>query len=72
VATCHDVIGTATELELEQIHAYLLVSKLYPTRALKNVSSFFADSLTNPSLNFSVWSSRSDFLPSLDDGELEA
>jgi hypothetical protein len=25
VATCHDVIWTATELELEQIHEYLLV-----------------------------------------------
>jgi hypothetical protein len=25
VATCHDVIWTATDLELEQIHAYLLV-----------------------------------------------
>ena len=25
VATCHDVIWTATELELEQIQAYLLV-----------------------------------------------
>ena len=49
VATCHDVIWTATELELEQIHTYLLVSKLYPSRALKKVSSFFSDSLTNPS-----------------------
>jgi len=27
VATCHDVIWTATELELEQIHEYLLVLK---------------------------------------------
>ena len=25
VATCHDVIWTATELEIEQIHTYLLV-----------------------------------------------
>jgi len=25
VATCHEVIWTATELELEQIHEYLLV-----------------------------------------------
>lgn len=25
VATCHDVIWTATEQELEQIHEYLLV-----------------------------------------------
>jgi hypothetical protein len=25
VATCHDVIWTATELELEQIHEYLLI-----------------------------------------------
>ena len=49
VATCHDVIWTATELELEQIYTYLLVPKLYPSRALKNVSSFFSDSLTNPS-----------------------
>ena len=45
VATCHDVIWTATELELEQIHTYLLISKLYPSRALKNVSSFFSDFL---------------------------
>jgi len=27
VATCHDVIWTATELELEQIHEYLLALK---------------------------------------------
>jgi len=27
VATCHDVIWSATELELEQIHEYLLVLK---------------------------------------------
>jgi NH3-dependent NAD+ synthetase len=27
VATCHDVIWTATEQELEQIHEYLLVLK---------------------------------------------
>jgi hypothetical protein len=26
VATCHDVIWTATELELEQIHEYLVIS----------------------------------------------
>ena len=51
VVTCHDVIWTATELELEQIHTYLLVSKLFPSRALKNASSFFWDSLTNPSLH---------------------
>jgi hypothetical protein len=25
VATCHDVIWTATELELQQIHEYLVV-----------------------------------------------
>jgi hypothetical protein len=27
VATCHDVIWTATELELEQIHQYLVVAQ---------------------------------------------
>jgi hypothetical protein len=27
VATCHDVIWTATELELEQIHEYLVVAQ---------------------------------------------
>ena len=27
VATCHDVIWTATELESEQIHEYLLILK---------------------------------------------
>jgi hypothetical protein len=27
VATCHDVIWTATELELEQIHEYLIVAE---------------------------------------------
>jgi hypothetical protein len=28
VATCHDVIWTATELELEQIHEYLGATRL--------------------------------------------
>jgi len=27
VATCHDVIWTATELEMEQIHQYLVVAQ---------------------------------------------
>lgn len=27
VATCHDVIWTATDLELEQIHQYLVVAR---------------------------------------------
>jgi hypothetical protein len=27
VATCHDVIWTATELELEQIHDYLVIAQ---------------------------------------------
>jgi hypothetical protein len=27
LATCHDVIWTATELELEQIHQYLVVAQ---------------------------------------------
>jgi hypothetical protein len=27
VATCHDLIWTATELELEQIHQYLVVAQ---------------------------------------------
>jgi hypothetical protein len=31
VATCHDVIWTATELELEQIHEYL--GAVHPSRA---------------------------------------
>jgi hypothetical protein len=30
VATCHDVIWTATELELEQIHEYLAVAQGKP------------------------------------------
>jgi len=27
VATCHDVIWTATELELQQIHEYLVIAQ---------------------------------------------
>jgi hypothetical protein len=33
VATCHDVIWTATELELEQIHQYLVVAQRKPGQA---------------------------------------
>jgi hypothetical protein len=39
VATCHDVIWTATELEWEQIHEYLLVFK---GRSDKQIVSFKA------------------------------